>query len=197
MTHGNCVSYLNSAVFADTVVPSGCHRTIIRWLHDGIARVSHSRVAFRRESGSLLFPSYCLREVINARWHRWSLEVITKMTRFDKMPSLWPYEGQNGHTNTTRKWTIARSSGNLLARQRFCHRSRSCCRSMKNPPAATRLLHMPSWMARYGPMCLRSEPNLEFSFIVCPSYVIFGTVWPGHELHTFSCLRRHRGPISM
>jgi hypothetical protein len=98
MTHGKRLSYPYSAVFADTVVPSRCHRTIIRWVHDGIARASRSRVAFLRQSGSFLFPSYCLREVKNARWHRWSHEVKTKMTRFDKMPSRWPYEGQNGHT---------------------------------------------------------------------------------------------------
>jgi hypothetical protein len=62
------------------------------WVHDGIARASRSRVAFLRQSGSFLFPSYCLREVKNARWHRWSHEVKTKMTRFDKMPSRWPYD---------------------------------------------------------------------------------------------------------
>lgn len=83
---GNAGSYSNSAVFADTVVPSRCHRTKIWWLHDGIARASHSRVAFLRHSGSFLFPSYCLLEAKNARWHRWSQEVKTKMTRFDKMP---------------------------------------------------------------------------------------------------------------
>jgi hypothetical protein len=119
------LSYPNSAVFADTVVP-------FRWLHDGIARASRSRVAFLRQSGSFLFPSYCLREAKNGRWHRWSHEVKTKMTRFDKMPSRWPYEGQNGHTNSTLKWTFARSFGNFLACQRFCHRSRSCCQSLWN-----------------------------------------------------------------
>jgi hypothetical protein len=132
MTHGKRLSYPNSAVFADTVVPSQCHRTIIRWLHDGIARASRSRVAFLRQLGSFLFPSYCLREAKNTRWHRWSHEVKTKMTRIDKIPSRWPYVGQNGHTNSTRKWTFARSFGNFLACQRFCHRSRSCCRSLRN-----------------------------------------------------------------
>jgi len=132
MTHVKCLSYSNSAVFADTVVSSRCHRTIIRWLHDGIARASRSRVAFLRQSGSFLFPSYCLRQATHVRWHRWSHEVKTKMTRFDKMPSRWPYEGQHGHTNSTRKWTFARSHDNVLACQRFCHRSRSCCRSLRN-----------------------------------------------------------------
>ena len=79
------------------IFPSRCHRTIIRWLHAGIARASRSRVAFLRQSGSFLFPSYCLREAKYARWHRWSHEVKTKMTRFDKIPTRWPYEGQ--------KWT--------------------------------------------------------------------------------------------
>ena len=90
-----------------TVVPSGCHRTIIRWLHDGIARASCSRVAFRRQSDSFLFPSYCLRKAIHAKWHRWSPEVKTKMKRLDKMPSRWPYEGQHGHRNSLRKRTFA------------------------------------------------------------------------------------------
>jgi hypothetical protein len=146
MTHGKRLSYPNSAVFADTVVPFRCHRTIIRWLHDGIARASRSRVAFLRQSGSFLFPSCCLREAKNTRWHRWSHEVKTKMTRFDKMPSRWPYEGQNGHTNSTRKWTFARSFVNLLACKRFCHRSRSCCLSLRNSTGGHT---MPSRMARW------------------------------------------------
>ena len=58
MTHGKRLSYPNSAVFADTVVPSRCHRTIIRWLHDGIARASRSRVAFLRQSGSFALSSW-------------------------------------------------------------------------------------------------------------------------------------------
>jgi hypothetical protein len=132
MTHGKRLSYSNSAVFVETVVPSRCHRTIIRWLHDGIARASRSRVAFLRQSGSFLFPSYCLREAKNDRWHRWLHEAKTKMTPFDKMPSRWSYEGQNGHTYSTRKWTFARSFGNLLTCQRFCYRSRSCCRNLRN-----------------------------------------------------------------
>jgi hypothetical protein len=32
----------------------------------------------------------------------------------------------------TRKWTFARFFGNFLVCQRFCHRSRSCCRSLRN-----------------------------------------------------------------
>jgi hypothetical protein len=50
-------SYPYSAVFADTVVPSRSHRTIIRWVHDGIARASRSRVAFLKQSGSFLAPA--------------------------------------------------------------------------------------------------------------------------------------------
>jgi hypothetical protein len=57
----------------------------------------------------------------NDRWHRWLHEAKTKMTPFDKMPSRWSYEGQNGHTYSTRKWTFARSFGNLLTCQRFCY----------------------------------------------------------------------------
>ena len=115
-----------------SVVPSQCHRTKIRWRHDYIARASRSRVAFLRQSCIFLFPSYCLLEAKNARWHRWSHEVKTKTTRFDKMASRRPYEEQNWHKNSIRKWTFLMSSGNVLACQTFCDHSRSCCRSMKN-----------------------------------------------------------------
>lgn len=79
---GKRLSFSNSTVFTDTVVLSRCHRTtsIIQYLHDGIGRV-----AFLKQSGSLLFPSFCLREAKNARWRRWSHEVKTKMTQFDKI----------------------------------------------------------------------------------------------------------------
>ena len=79
------------------------------------------------------------------------------------MPSRWPYEGQPGLTNTTRKWTFARSSGNFLARQRFCHRSRSCCRSLRNRPAVTRLPQMPSRMARYMPASHCPEVDIKWT----------------------------------
>ena len=120
------------AVFTNTVIPSRYHRTIIRWLHDDIVRVSRSRVAFVRQSGSFLFPSYCLREMKNSWYHRWSYEVITMMSRLDKMSLRWPYEAQNGHTKSIRKWTFANTSLNFFAYQRFCLRSQSCCRSLEN-----------------------------------------------------------------
>ena len=167
----------NSTAFADAVVQSRCHRTIIRWLHDGIARASRSRVALLRQSGSFLFPSCYLREAKKARWHRWLHEVKTKMTRFATMTTRWPYEGQNGHTNSTRLWTFARSSGIFLACQRFYHRSRSCCRSLKN---STDGHTMASDALTNGPMYIRSDPNLNIFIIVCPSGVKFGTVWRLH-----------------
>ena len=42
------------------------YNTMATWRHCG--------VAFLRQSGSFLFPSYCLCEAKNARWHRWSDE---------------------------------------------------------------------------------------------------------------------------
>ena len=59
-------SYSNLAVFAHTMVPSRCHRAMIRWLHGGVARTSRGRVAFLRQSGGFLLPSYYLREAKNA-----------------------------------------------------------------------------------------------------------------------------------
>ena len=159
------------------MVPSRCHRTTIRWLHDDISRASRSRVAFVRQSGSFLFPSYCLRESKNARYHRWSYEVITMMSRFDKMPLRWPYEGQNGHTKSTRKWAFARTSVNFLACQRFCLRSRSCCRSLGNTTGGHT---MGEDGFANGPMFSRSDPNLNIFIFVCPSAFKFGTVWRQH-----------------
>ena len=54
------------------------------------------------------------------------------MSRFDKMSLWWPYEAQNGHTKSTRKWTFANNSVIFLACQRFCLRSQNCCRSLEN-----------------------------------------------------------------
>ena len=67
ITHGKRLSYSNSAVFADTMVPSRCHRNIIRCPYAGIARASRGRVDFMKQSGWFLFPSHCLRETLNAR----------------------------------------------------------------------------------------------------------------------------------
>ena len=136
--------------------PISCHRTIIRWLHAGIARASRSRVAFLRQSGSFLFPSYCHRKAKNARWHRWSHEVKTKMTRFYKIPSRWPYEGQNGYTNSTRKWTFARSSGNLWHAKDFATTHEAAAGAWETPPVVIRWLKMPSRMAR----CLYDQSRI-------------------------------------
>ena len=56
-----------AGLFYVHVVPSRCHRTIIRWLHAGITRASRSRVAFLRQSGSFVFPSCFLRIVFARR----------------------------------------------------------------------------------------------------------------------------------
>lgn len=80
---------------------------------------SRSHVAFLRQSGIFLFPSYCLLEAKNARWYWWSHEIQTKTTRFDKMASRQPYDAQKWHTNSTWKWSFAMSSSNFLACQIF------------------------------------------------------------------------------
>ena len=107
------------AVFTNNVIPIRYNRTIIRWLHDIFSWASPSRDAFVSQLGSFLFPWYCLRESKNARYHRWSYEIITMMSRFDKMPLRWPYERQNGHTKSTRKWAFARTSVNFLHAKDF------------------------------------------------------------------------------
>ena len=148
MTHGKRLSYSNSAVFADTVVPSRYHCTIIRWLHDGIARTSRSRVAFLRQSGQLPVSFVLSSWSENNRWHRWSHKVKMKMTRCP----------HNGHTNSTRKWTFARSFGKDFA--------------TAHEVAAGAL----------------SEPSWNISFIVCPSGVNFGTVRQEHNNYKLTYL---------
>ena len=41
------------------------------------------------------------------------------MTRLDKIPSRWPCEGKDGHTNSTRTWTFAWPSGIFLHAKYF------------------------------------------------------------------------------
>ena len=169
MTRVKRVSYSHLAVFADTVVPSQFHRTIIRWLHDGIVMASPSHVALLRPSVIFLFPPYCLRE---AKMHNATddhTKLRRRMTRLEKIPSRWPFEGQDGHTHSTRKSTITLSSGKSLACQRFLKPSRSSCRTEK----------LNRWSydgIRFPP----SDPNLNISIFVCPSGVNFGTVWRLH-----------------
>jgi hypothetical protein len=124
------VEPLKIAFYILIVVPSRWHRIKIRWWHDGIAGASRSRDPFLRLSGIFVFTSYCLLEAKNARLHRWLHKEKTKTTRFDNMASRRSYEGQNWHTNSSRKWTFAMFSGNFLACQRFWNSSRSCCRSL-------------------------------------------------------------------
>jgi hypothetical protein len=168
---------LKIAFFALIVVPSLWHRTKIRLWHDGIAGASRSRVSFWRLSRIFVFTSYCLLEAKIARLHRWSHEEKTNTTRFDMMALRRPYEGQIWHTNSTRKWTFAMSSGNFLACQRFWNRSRSCCRSLLYSVGDHT---MAKDSLTNGTMLLRSDPNLNISLFACPSDAKFGTVWRQH-----------------
>jgi hypothetical protein len=61
--------------------------------------------------------------------------------------------------------------------QRFCDRSRSCCRSLKNLVGGHT---MAKDALTNGPMLLRSDPNFNISLFVCPSDAKFGTVWRLH-----------------
>ena len=198
MTPGKRLIYSNSAVSADIGSPSRRHPTIIRWLHEGIAKATRRRVAFldHRAASCILRVAFLdhraasciLRVAFGRRTIPNGTDYHTKLTRYYKnhsrctpdalpMHSRWPYEGQNGHTNSTRYWTIGSSFGNSLACQRFCHRSRSCCRSLKISPDG-------HTMAQDGlpnaPMSTRSEPNLKISTIVCPSGLNIGNVWRLH-----------------
>ena len=101
-----------------------------------------------KQFGTFLFTSYCIREEKNARCHRWSHEEKTKTTRSDKVASRWPHEGQDGLTNSIRKLTFARSSGNFLTCKRFCAAHEVAAGAWESSPATIRWLKMPSRMAR-------------------------------------------------
>ena len=92
------------------------------------------------------------------------------MTRSDKIHSRWPYEGQDGHTNATRKWTFA-WSWNVSEYIGTAH----------EVPTETEKINRWSYDGKRWhktcPMILRSDPNFNIFFIVCPSGVNFGTVW--------------------
>ena len=125
-----------------------------------------------------MFHSCCLRETKYAWWHRWSHEGNTKIIRYNKMPSRCPYEGLDGHTNTTRKGTFVLCSGKSLACQRFGHGTRSCRRSHRSCTGG----HTMAWDAHTnGGMITRCEPKLDIFTFVCPSAVNFGTVWRQHN----------------
>ena len=75
----------NSAVFANIVVPS-------QWLHDVIAMTSRSRVAFLRVDHR---SASCFLRIVFVRQTCPMPPMITKMTRLDKIPSRWHYEGKD------------------------------------------------------------------------------------------------------
>ena len=103
--------------------PSRRHPTIIRWLHEGIAKATRRRVAFldHRAASCILRVAFLdhraasciLRVAFGRRTIPNGTDYHTKLTRYYKnhsrctpdalpMHSRWPYEGQNGHTNSTR-----------------------------------------------------------------------------------------------
>ena len=98
--------------------------TIIRWLHDKIARTSRSFVAFVRQSGSFFFSS-----VLSSWVEKCPIPPIITRSNNDDV-TIWQdaitmtLGRPNGHTKSTRNCSFARN-------QRFCLRSRSCCRSLK------------------------------------------------------------------
>lgn len=154
MTHGKRLRYSNSAIFVDTEVPSRFHRTILWWLHDGISKISCSRLIFLRQSGNFLFPSNCFREAKNARYHRWSYEENTKMTRVDNMPSRWAKWTNEFNT----KMNLRKTFGQFFSMPRFCKRSRRCAGAWEKPLAILWSLTMPSWMAR----CFHDHSRIWF-----------------------------------
>ena len=83
------------------------------------------------------------------------------MSRFDKVPLRWPYEGQNGHTKSTRKWAFARNSVNFLHAKDFAFAHEVAAEVWKIQPAVTRWVKMASWMA----WCFHDQTRiLTFSY---------------------------------
>lgn len=148
LTHGKRLSYSNSAVFDDTVVPFRFHWTIIRWLNDVIARFSQSRAAFLKQSGIFLFPRFFFvrrnmpdgtDNYMKERWRKrdltWCLHHCLTNDKIDKRIQ---------HENEP--------SGGLPAifwhAKNFATAHEVAARACENPPAIRRWLKMSSRMAR-------------------------------------------------
>ena len=77
----------------------------------------------------------------------------------------WPYEGQNGHTNSTRKWNFARS----WLRAIFWHAKdfatvhEVAAGARETPPAVIRWLKIPSRMAR----CVHDQSRIWTFPLLC------------------------------
>jgi hypothetical protein len=84
-------------------MPSYYDFTDIKDIKDGIARALRSRVAFVRQSGSFVSPSYCHREAKMPDGTDGHTKYRRRLHDVMAMASRWPYEGQDGHTNSTRR----------------------------------------------------------------------------------------------
>ena len=113
------------------------------------------------------------------------------------MELWWTHEGPELHTNSTRKWTFGKSSGDFLTCQRFLDHSRCCCRTLRNYPDEHT---MAKDVYTNVPMGSRSQPNLKISNFVCPSAVKIGTMWHEHySSHTHYVpqkIRMHRHTVT-
>ena len=155
------------------MIPFRYHRTTIRWLHDDIARASRSRVACVRQLSSFFFPSHCLRESKNARYHRYN-DYVT----------IW----QDAITMTLQraKW-IHEVNTKMSLRKNFCHfflhakdfafAHEVGAEAWKIQPAIPRWVKMASRMTR----CCHDQTRIWTIIFVCPSAFKFGTVWRQHK----------------
>ena len=90
---------------------------MIRWVHGGITRASHSRIAFLRTIDHLLVSLVLFSRCEKKEKKKKEKNISRSKNEDDTILQdalTWHYEGQNGYTNSTRKWTFARSSRNFF-----------------------------------------------------------------------------------
>ena len=82
-------------------------QSVTRWLHDGYAKASRSRVAIARPSASTVCPSYCHRveytNPVSPMTTRSKDDGYTNPQDVHTMVSRWPHGGWEGHTKSSRR----------------------------------------------------------------------------------------------
>ena len=149
----------------------------VYFLHcEGIARASRSRVTFVRQSAA----SCVLRMVFvrrKYRWHRWSHEVNTKMTRLDKMASRWPPDALRRAKLThevNTKMNHREEFGKFFDCQRFENAHEVAPDVWKTRPAIVRSSTIAYDVLTNGLISIRSHPKLE-NFLFLPIRVSIGS----------------------
>ena len=170
------------------MIPSGCHRTILRRLHGGITRDS---MATRGDYEG--FPkSCCLPKTIGQLLVSFVLSSGSEKCPMGPMNTRRWHDltrcHHDGHTKvkmdtrTQHEYEPSQEpSGIFWHAKDFVITPEVAAEGWKTPPKVIRWLKMSSRMARWCYGQSRSDPILNISLIVWPSGTNIGTVWRPHK----------------